>query len=91
MLVVAEVERLPWDAVRIRTLGPSAEKTQQTDAEVVDGESLEKSVAADEVFRDEELLSVALGQNFLNAADLHAVCIDHSPAEEQLYFHLIFL
>jgi hypothetical protein len=72
-------------------LGAAAEVAKKADADVVDREALEEAVAADEIVRDEELVAVAVGQHFLDAADALAVDVDDTAAEEQLQLQLSLL
>jgi hypothetical protein len=77
--------------MRLRALGAAAEVAKEADADVVDREALEEAIAADEVVRHEQLISVAVGQYFLDAADTRAVDVDDAHAEEQLQLHFILL
>jgi hypothetical protein len=77
--------------MRMRALSAAAEVAKETDADVVDRQAFEEAVSADEVVRHEELVAVAIGQHFLDAADALAVDVDDTAAEEQLQLHLILL
>jgi hypothetical protein len=61
---------------------------KETDADVVDRESFEEAVAADQVVRYEQLVPLAIGENFLDSAGVFAIDVDDAAAEEQLQFHL---
>jgi len=69
--------------------GPAAEVAHQADSDVVDREALEEAVAADKVVSYEQLVAVAVGKHFLDAANGRAVDVGDAAAEEQLQLYLI--
>jgi hypothetical protein len=77
--------------MRVRALGAGAKVTKDADADVVDRQTFEQTVAADEVVRDEQLVAGAIGKHFLDASDALAIDIDDAGTEEQLQLHLILL
>jgi hypothetical protein len=72
-------------------LGAAAEVAKKADADVVDREAFEETVAADEIVRHKELVTVAIGEHFLDTADALAVDVDDAAAEEQLQLHVSLL
>jgi hypothetical protein len=72
----------------MRALGATAEVAKDSYAEVVERETLEQSVAADQEVRYEQFVALAIGEHFLDPADTFAVDVDDAAAEEQLQLHL---
>jgi hypothetical protein len=72
-------------------LGAAAEVAKEADADVQDREAFEETVAADEIVRHEQVVAMAIGQHFLDAADARTVDVDDARAEKQLelYFSLL--
>jgi predicted neutral ceramidase superfamily lipid hydrolase len=91
MIRIAQVQLLPRNPVRVRAVRTAAEVAKEAGADVEDGEALEEAVAADEIVRDEKVVSLAIGEDLLDAADAFAAGIDDTPSEEQLQLHLILL
>jgi hypothetical protein len=77
--------------MRMGALGAAAEISKEADADMVDRQAFEEAVAADEVMRHEQLVAVAVGQHFLDAADANAIGVDDARTEEQFQLHLILL
>jgi hypothetical protein len=77
--------------MRSGALRPAAEIPKEADADVVDREAFEEGVAADEVVRHEQLVAVAVREDFLDAPDALAVDVDDAGAEEQLQLHFSLL